>query len=203
MLLMICPLTEYGEVIRGAHSPYSAAEYGAFCRSARLPVFSGVVCFTAADWSPEPRVLVRTGGDVPGGSAPACWAAQAVSTRLWGFPGDAIQNAAWLFRSAPVHGQRAVWRDGAAEPAAEQSLKPLGTYQPRACASRDAKRHATQAHGCPGKRLCCNRQPGRVQGCAALAKRGESMDRDASVRNSRRQAHLARTRSETPMPTVE
>ena len=41
MLLMICPLTEYGEVIRGAHSPYSAAEYGAFCRSARLPVFSG------------------------------------------------------------------------------------------------------------------------------------------------------------------
>ena len=87
MLLMICPLTEYGEVIRGAHSPYSAAKYGAFCRSARLPVFSGVVCFTAADWSPEPRVPVRTGGDVPGGSAPACWAAQAVSTRLWGFPG--------------------------------------------------------------------------------------------------------------------
>ena len=60
MLLMIRPLTEYGEAIRGAHSLYFEAEYGAFCRSARLPLFSGLARFTAADWSPD------------GGESPVC-----------------------------------------------------------------------------------------------------------------------------------
>ena len=81
------------------------------------------------------RVTVHCSAVATRGS---CWCRSATADTSGWHPDchsvawDAIQNAAWLFRSAPVHGQRAVWRDGAAEPAAEQSLKPLGTYQPRA-----------------------------------------------------------------------